>query len=299
MRFPRSLFSISIAFSLVLSLSVAACSEGDNSSDSDSKVVPTSPISATDRLKPIVATPSEIPTELVITDLTAGSGQAAENGDNVLVLYVGVLSSDGKEFDSNYGTAPINVQLGAGTVIAGWDQGLVGVQQGTRRRLDIPAELAYGDRPPAGGAGPVKAGAALTFVVDVVAVIPISDAENEPQITVSSADNIDTVESTDLIVGGGAVPVDGQTVAVQIITYRADTGELLASGWGGPPLTFSFSEEPGVFPGLVAAVEGMRVGGRRQTQVPFMLMFDGLGNEAFGLPAEVDVVIVVDLVAVY
>lgn len=299
MRSTRSVFSISIAASLALSISVAACSDGDKSSDSDSKVVPTSPISATDRLKPIVETPGEIPTELVITDLAAGSGRAAETGDNVLVLYVGVLSSDGTEFDSNYNTAPINVQLGAGAVIAGWDQGLVGVQQGTRRRLDIPAELAYGDRPPVGGAGPVKAGAALTFVVDVVAVIPVTDEADEPQITVSPASNVDAVDFTDLIVGDGAAPEDGQSVAVQIITYRADTGELLASGWGGPPLTFSFSAEPGVYPGLVEVVEGMRVGGRRQAQVPFTLMFDGQGSEAFGLPAGVDVVIIVDLLVVY
>lgn len=295
MRSTRPLVTLSIAFSLF----GAACSDGDNSRDSNSNVLPTSHISPTERLKPTVAIPAATPAELVITDLTAGSGHAAQPGDNVIVLYVGVLSSDGTEFDSNYGTAPINVQLGAGSVIKGWDQGLVGVQQGTRRRLDIPAELAYGNNPPVGGAGPVKAGAALTFVVDVVAVIPVTDAADEPQITVSPAGNIDAVDFTDLIVGDGAVPEDGQSVAVQIITYRADTGEQLASGWGGPPLTFSFSAEPGVYPGLVEAVEGMRVGGRRQSQVPFTLMFDGQGSAAFGLPAGVDVVIVVDLLVVY
>lgn len=295
MRSTRRLVTLSIAFSLF----GAGCSDADNSSDSNSNVIPTSHISPTGRLKPTVAIPAETPTELVITDLTAGSGHAAETGDNVIVLYVGVLSSDGTEFDSNYGTTPINVQLGAGSVIKGWDQGLVGVQQGTRRQLDIPAELAYGNNPPVGGAGPVKAGAALTFVVDVVAVIPVTDAADEPQITVSPANNIDAIDVTDLIVGDGAVPEDGQSVAVQIITYRADTGEQLASGWGGPPLTFSFSAEPGVYPGLVEAVEGMRVGGRRQAQVPFTLMFDGQGSQAFGLPAGVDVVIVVDLLVVY
>lgn len=120
--------------------------------------------------KPDVAIPSELPDELTVTTLTEGSGPEAATGDLVSVYYVGVRSEDGAEFDANYdGTQPITVELGVGTVIEGWEQGLLGVQEGGRYQLDIPAELAYGDAP---RGDVIQAGDALTFVVDVVAVEP-------------------------------------------------------------------------------------------------------------------------------
>ena len=88
-------------------------------------------------------------------------------------------------------------------------------------------------------------------------------------------------------------------VAVRIVTYRADTGEMLASSWGGPPFPYLFATTSDVYPGLLEAVDGMKVGGRRQAQIPFALMFDGAGNESLGLPASVDLTVVLDLVAIY
>ncbi|MEI7548813.1 MAG: FKBP-type peptidyl-prolyl cis-trans isomerase, partial [Actinomycetota bacterium] len=69
--------------------------------------------------------------------------------------------------------------------------------------------------------------------------------------------------------------------------------------WGTPPLSYSYSTSSDVYPGLIAAVKGMKVGGRRQTQIPFTLMFDGEGNTGLGLPASIDLTVVIDLVAVY
>jgi peptidylprolyl isomerase len=293
MRSSRSFVTLPIA----LSLALAACSDSDNESGDTASTA--SVTTSTVLSKPTVSLPAEAPTELIVSDLVVGSGPAAEVGDGVIVHYVGVLSDTGDEFDSSFGAEPIEFLIGAGRVILGWDQGLVGVQQGTRRQLDIPADLAYGDSPPNGGAGLIQAGDALSFVVDVVVVLPTSDAADEPQIPVSPAGNVPVLVSTDLIVGAGPSPQDGQTVAIQIMTYRADTGELLASDWGGPPLTFSYSAQAQVFPGLLAAVKDMRVGGRRQAQVPFILMFDGQGSVDVGLPPEIDVVVVIDLVAVY
>ena len=285
-----------VGVSTVLLLGATACSDGSDSSTTTRLDVVTT---TTALAKPTVSIPDEAPTELVTTDLITGNGPAAEVGDNVLVYYVGVLTADGTEFDSNYGGEPIEFFLGAGRVIQGWDLGLIGAQQGTRRQLDIPSELAYGDSPPSGGAGPIKAGAALSFVVDVVVVIPTADKSEEPQITVAPAGNIAVLQTTDLIVGDGPTPQDGQSVAIQIMTYRADTGQQLASDWGVPPLEFSYSAQSQVFPGLLAAVNDMHVGGRRQTQLPFLLMFDGQGSPDFGLPADIDVVVVIDLVAVW
>ena len=120
--------------------------------------------------KPEVDTPSEIPSELVITELSAGTGPVAATGDTVTVHYVGVRSEDGAEFDNSYDRgSTFPVILGAGGVIVGWDEGLVGAQAGQRIQLDIPADLAYGDSP---RGEIIQAGDALTFVIDVMAVTP-------------------------------------------------------------------------------------------------------------------------------
>lgn len=115
--------------------------------------------------KPAVSIPEALPTELVITDLVEGEGEAAQAGDTVTVNYVGVRSEDGTEFDNSYDRgATFDVTLGTGQVIQGWDEGLIGVKKGGRRQLDIPSDLAYGDQ----ANGVIEAGDALTFVVDVV-----------------------------------------------------------------------------------------------------------------------------------
>ena len=123
---------------------------------------------APDVAKPDVEIPDEVPTELVITDLTEGTGPTAGVGDTVTVHYVGVRTVDGVEFDNSYDRGqPFPLVLGTGSVIQGWDDGLIGVQAGTRRQLDIPSDLAYGD---IARSDVIRAGEALTFVVDVVSV---------------------------------------------------------------------------------------------------------------------------------
>ena len=119
--------------------------------------------------KPEVDFPGgEPPADLQITDIRPGDGEVAKAGDTVQVHYVGVAYSTGEEFDSSYDRGdPLEFQLGAGRVIAGWDQGVQGMRVGGRRQLVIPPHLAYGDR----GAGNVIApGETLIFVCDLVAV---------------------------------------------------------------------------------------------------------------------------------
>ena len=247
--------------------------------------------------KPSVSLPEELPTELVVTDLITGTGAAAANGDTLVLHYVGVRSANGEEFDNSYDSAsPFEVSLGAGSVIAGWEQGLVGVQSGGRRQLDIPAELAYGDSPQG---DIIQPGDALTFVIDVLAVLPVSDAADDPSITVTGGANVAETTIEELIEGDGAELADGQNVAIQIVAYRADTGAQLDSSWGRAPLSFVYSADSDVYPGLLEAVKGMKVGGRRQVQIPYLLMFDGLGNQNLDLPAEVDLTVVIDLILVY
>lgn len=97
-----------------------------------------------------------------------GDGPEAAVGQFVRAHYTGVTHAEGEQFDSSWDRGdPLEFRLGVGQVIAGWDQGIVGMKVGGRRRLTIPADLAYGDR---GAGGIIKPGAALVFVVDLVAV---------------------------------------------------------------------------------------------------------------------------------
>ncbi|MGW0565169.1 FKBP-type peptidyl-prolyl cis-trans isomerase [Streptomyces sp. NPDC003016] len=119
--------------------------------------------------KPEVDFPGgEPPKDLQIRDIWEGDGAVAQAGQNVKVHYVGVAFSTGEEFDSswNRGT-PLQFPLGAGRVIAGWDQGVQGMKVGGRRELIIPPHLAYGDQ---GAGGAIKPGETLIFVCDLVAV---------------------------------------------------------------------------------------------------------------------------------
>ena len=108
------------------------------------------------------------PAELVIEDITVGDGAEATVGSTVSAHYVGVAHSTGEEFDASWNRGePLDFRLGVGQVIRGWDEGIVGMKEGGRRRLLIPSDLAYGER----GAGAViKPGESLIFVVDLVSV---------------------------------------------------------------------------------------------------------------------------------
>lgn len=107
--------------------------------------------------------------DLEIKEIWEGDGPVAQAGQTVSVHYVGVAFSTGEEFDAswNRGT-PLQFQLGAYQVIAGWDQGVQGMKVGGRRQLTIPAHLAYGDRGAGGGA--IAPGETLIFVCDLVGV---------------------------------------------------------------------------------------------------------------------------------
>jgi peptidylprolyl isomerase len=110
----------------------------------------------------------EPPAELLIEDLTVGDGPTAKPGQLVSVHYVGVAFSSGKEFDASYNRGEaFDFPLGGGQVIAGWDQGVAGMQVGGRRKLTIPPALGYGA---SGAGGVIKPNETLIFVVDLLAV---------------------------------------------------------------------------------------------------------------------------------
>ena len=117
-----------------------------------------------------VTTPA--PEVVTKTDLAVGTGIEAIAGDVVTVAYTGWLEdktkadSKGTQFDQATAASPFTFQLGKGSVIAGWDQGVPGMRVGGKRRLSIPASLGYG----ATAHGSIPANSTLIFEIEMLAI---------------------------------------------------------------------------------------------------------------------------------
>ncbi|WP_313740431.1 FKBP-type peptidyl-prolyl cis-trans isomerase [Pseudomonas sp. MLB6B] len=108
---------------------------------------------------------------LHITDLAVGEGKAVVKGALITTQYTGWLA-DGSEFDSSWSRGkPFQCVIGTGRVIKGWDQGLMGMREGGKRRLVVPAALGYGER----SMGKIPAHAELTFEIEVLQVLTRDD----------------------------------------------------------------------------------------------------------------------------
>jgi peptidylprolyl isomerase len=168
----------------VAALALAACGSDDDSSDGESGSAPTAEDGSTQtddqstetsadltdtNVKPVIEKPTGTPPRrLVKEDIVKGKGPKAKPGDTVVVNYVGVSFSTGKQFDASWDSGQtFPVPLGSGQVIEGWEKGLVGMRQGGRRELVIPPELGYGARgfPPA-----IAPNETLVFVIDAVEI---------------------------------------------------------------------------------------------------------------------------------
>jgi len=104
---------------------------------------------------------------LVIEDIKIGDGQEVEKFNIVTVNYTGLLEN-GTKFDSslNPGRTPFRFTVGAGQVIKGWDEGLMGMKVGGKRKLTIPPDLGYGSR----DNGPIPANSTLIFEIDLLGI---------------------------------------------------------------------------------------------------------------------------------
>lgn len=118
--------------------------------------------------------PSGAVNSFEILDLKPGAGVPIASGQQAAVQYTGWLyeasatDKKGKQFDSSLSSGqPFRFVVGSGQVIKGWDQGVLGMKVGGRRRLVIPADLAYGD---SGAGGVIPPGATLVFDVDLVGI---------------------------------------------------------------------------------------------------------------------------------
>ncbi len=104
--------------------------------------------------------------KLVVDDVVIGTGAEAAVGDTVTVHYIGTLQN-GQEFDnSNKRGEAFTFTLGENKVIAGWEEGILGMKAGGKRILVIPADKAYGAK----GYGPIPGGANLVFAIDLLEI---------------------------------------------------------------------------------------------------------------------------------
>jgi FKBP-type peptidyl-prolyl cis-trans isomerase len=101
------------------------------------------------------------------TDEVVGTGAEAVSGKTVSVLYTGTLT-DGTKFDStaDHGNQPFSFTLGGGQVIQGWDQGVVGMKVGGKRKLVIPPSMGYGDQ----AMSTIPANSTLVFEIELLDV---------------------------------------------------------------------------------------------------------------------------------
>jgi peptidylprolyl isomerase len=168
---------------LILLLALAACGGDDDDSgepaaNTTSATTSEEPSPSAQRealedttVRPVIPKPTgSPPRRLEKEDIVKGKGAPARTGDTVIVQYVGVSFSTGDEFDASWDRGqPFPVQLGTGSVIQGWEKGLVGIRKGGRRMLKIPPELGYGREgyPPA-----IAPNETLVFVIDAVDVQP-------------------------------------------------------------------------------------------------------------------------------
>jgi peptidylprolyl isomerase len=195
-------------------------------------------------------------TELKTEDVKVGTGDAAAEGDTVYMKYTGTLN-DGTQFDSNDKPdgQPLSFALGPNSgMIQGWNKGIPGMKVGGKRKLRIPANLAYGPD----GKGQIPPNTDLNFDVELLGLIKQGD-EN-------------VVIKKDVKVGSGATVQKGSKVTVKY------TGTLM-TGKVFEDRTFSFTVGKGeVVGGFDAGMLGMKLGGVRELTVPPMAGFGPVGS---------------------
>jgi peptidylprolyl isomerase len=286
-----------LAFAVLASLVLASCGDDDAASD-DAPVSSDSAESDTAQAQPPadqpeVDVPDVAPDTLVVEDVTEGSGATVGAHDWVRVNYLGVSQSTGEQFDSSYGRGPVEFPLDQ--VIPGWSEGLLGMKEGGRRQLVIPAEMAYGDTPPPGSG--IAAGDALVFVVDLLDVT-VSYAD-KPEVVLPDQAPAELVIE-DLEVGEGAEITSaekGTVVTVQYVGVSLSSGEEFDSSWdnGNGPAQFDITQ---VIEGWSQGLVGMKEGGRRRLVIPAEMGYGDDPPPGSTISAGDTLVFVVDLISV-
>jgi peptidylprolyl isomerase len=150
----RNVEKIIVLLLLIAAVSIPACSQKE--------------VGAADKTAEAPAVAGAVKTQsgLAYVDLVKGTGASPTSGKNVTVHYTGWLE-DGTKFDSSADGHPFTFRIGTGEVIPGWDEGVMSMKVGGKRKLIIPAQLGYGA---AGAGGVIPPNATLIFEVELLDV---------------------------------------------------------------------------------------------------------------------------------
>lgn len=305
---------------LALLLLAAACGGDDSAGSADTTAASTPPVDTTppatavavdgcedapdpadyaEGVTPNAVRPCTIPTALVTHTIREGIGRNAQDGDTMIVDFVGIRAEDGEIFDQSYARGvPIEFTLGRGDVLSGWDDGLIATQAGSVVKVDIPSELGYGANPPAGDV--LQPDDALSFVVEVHAIIPPVTIEDAP-LDLQLESSIDATEVTTTVVReGDGPPVElGDTAVVHLLLVRGDNQVVLFNTWeNADPLQIVLVDNE-TLPGVFEALPGTPVGSLIAIAMPPESAFGDQGNTGLGLPPDTDLIAVVELVGRY
>lgn len=211
-----------------------------------------------------------------VQDIVVGKGISLSKGDVATVLYRGTFLN-GDVFDDNSQRAPFAFQVGLGQVIKGWDQSILGMKVGGKRSMEIPPELAYGDK----DNGPIPANSTLKFEVELLRI----DREKDKPLV-----KIDILRE-----GTGQGVVDTDQVA---LNYKVSflNGVTLDES-KGEPFTMRIADNKTV-KGFQDGVRGMRIGEKRRVVVPYKLAYGAKGYLEVGLPAYSTLVFELELLTI-
>lgn len=217
-------------------------------------------------------------TELKIVDTVEGKGNAVKPGDQVRVHYTGKLT-DGTVFDSSIPRGePFEFTVGAGLVIAGWDEGLLGMKAGGKRTLTVPPEMGYGEA----GIGPIPGNATLIFDIELLEIVQVPP-EGELQIE-------------EVAPGSGKEARAGNLVRVHYIGRLVDGTCFDESYNRGEPIEFQLGAGM-VIRGWDMGIAGMKEGGKRKLTIPYNLAYGADGYPG-AIPPYATLVFDVELVTV-
>ncbi|MER5418034.1 FKBP-type peptidyl-prolyl cis-trans isomerase [Streptomyces virginiae] len=310
----RRVFSL---ISIPVLLLAAACGAGHQESDSaemKNSSLPAITKGAKFGEKPTLSSGRGIPPkDLKVEVISEGKGPGLKKGDIAKVHYLGMAWGEKEPFDQNFDQGkPLDVTIGAGGVIKGWEQGLEGKKAGSRIELVIPPGMGYGKQ----GVGKIKPDATLVFVVDILKATSIpaavagkqvpQDSESLPKVGI----NIDGKEvslsvpkgaappavlvSNYVLEGDGPAVKDTDSVVVRYVGKTWTNDKPFQSTYANKtPDTWEFGQIS--VKGLKDGIKGKKVGSRILIVIPPSL---GFGDREQGLiPANSTVVLALDILA--